>query len=119
MVKGIFHVNVNVANFERSLEFYKLLGFRVVRDLGEGGNKYLERGLGFERPVGKAALLMIGDDKHATRLDLIEWKNPPTEGQPYPHLYHAGISRIALWTDDLQEIYEKLKAANTEFISEP
>jgi len=39
MVKGIYHININVTNFERSLEFYKLLGFKVVRDLGEGGNK--------------------------------------------------------------------------------
>ena len=66
MVKGIFHLNVNVTDFERSLEFYKRLGFKVVRDLGEGGNKYLERGLGFQRPVSRAALLMIGEDKHAT-----------------------------------------------------
>ena len=119
MIKGIFHVNVNVTDFERSLEFYKRLGFKVVRDLGEGGDKSLERGLGFQRPVGRAALLMIGDDKYATRLDLIEWKNPPTEGKPYPHLYHAGINRIALWTDDLQEIYDTLKATGVKFISEP
>ncbi len=119
MVKGIFHINVNVTDFERSLKFYKQLGFKIVRDLGEGGDKHLERGLGFQSPVGRAALLMIGDDKYATRLDLIEWKNPPTEGKPYPHLYHTGINRIALWTDDLQEIYDKLKATGVEFISEP
>ncbi len=119
MVKGIFHVNINVSNFERSFEFYKLLGFKVVRDLGEGGDKYLERGLGIHRAVRRQALLMIGDDKYATRLDLIEWKDPPTEGKPYPHLYHAGINRMALWTDDLQERYDKLKAAEVKFISEP
>ena len=38
MVKGIYHINVNVTNFERSLAFYQLLGFQVVRDLGEVGN---------------------------------------------------------------------------------
>ena len=122
MVKGIFHININVTNFERSLEFYKLLGFRVVRDLGEGGNKYFERGLKIPRPIGRAALLMIGEDKHATRIDLIEWKSPPTEGKPYPHLYHAGICRVALWTDNLQEVCDQVKAAKmlgVEFISEP
>ena len=48
MVKGIFHINVNVVDFERSLEFYKRLGFKVIRDLGEGGDKSLERGLAFK-----------------------------------------------------------------------
>jgi glyoxylase I family protein len=122
MVKGIFHININVTNFERSLEFYKLLGFKVVRDLGEGGNKYFERGLKIPRPVGRAALLMLGDDKYATRVDLIQWKSPPTEGKPYPHLYHAGVCRVALWTDNLQEVCDQVKAANmegVEFFSEP
>lgn len=119
MIKGIFHININVTNFERSLEFYKLLGFQVVKNLGEGGNKYFERGLQIPHPIGRAALLMLGDNKYATRIDLIEWKSPKTEGKPYPHLYHAGICRIALWTDNLQEIYEQLKATGTEFLSEP
>ena len=123
MLKGIYHVNVNVTNFERSLEFYKLIGFHVARDLGESGNKYIERALRMPpRPVGRAALLQCGDDKRGTRLDLIEWKNPKAEGKPYPHLWHLGICRIALVTEKLQEICDKVRAANmegVEFFSEP
>ena len=29
-IKSIFHINVNVTNFERSLKFYEMLGFHVV-----------------------------------------------------------------------------------------
>lgn len=125
MVKGIYHINVNVTNFERSLAFYQLLGFRIVRDLGEVGNAALERGLRIPRPLGRAALLQVGqanDDRRATRLDLIEWKNPKTAGKPPPHLYQAGLARIALVTDTLQELYDAVKAANiegVEFFSEP
>lgn len=122
MLKGIYHVNVNVTNFERSLEFYKLIGFHVARDLGEVGNKYLERGLRMPQLRGRAALLQCGDDKRSTRLDLIEWKNPKPEGKPYPHLWHVGMARIALVTDKLQELYDKVKAAHlegVEFFSEP
>jgi catechol 2,3-dioxygenase-like lactoylglutathione lyase family enzyme len=36
VVKSVFHVNVNVTDFDRSLAFYKLLGFKLVLDLGEG-----------------------------------------------------------------------------------
>jgi catechol 2,3-dioxygenase-like lactoylglutathione lyase family enzyme len=122
MVKGIYHINVNVTNFEHSLAFYQLLGFQIVRDLGEVGNKFLERGLKIPRPLGRAALLQVGDDKRATRLDLIEWKSPKMEGKPPPHLYQAGLARIALVTDKLQEVYDTVKAANiegVEFFSEP
>lgn len=122
MLKGIYHVNVNVTNFERSLEFYRLIGFHVARDLGEVGNKYLERGLRMPHLLGRAALLQCGDDKRSTRLDLIEWKNPKPEGKPYPHLWHVGMARIALVTDKLQELYDKVKSASmdgVEFFSEP
>src|SRR5215510_10395698 len=120
MVRGIYHINVNVTNFERSLAFYELLGFKIVRDLGEAGNKYIERALRMPHPaVGRAALLQCSDDKRSTRLDLIEWKSPKAEGKPYPHLWHVGMARLALWTDNLQEMYEQLKAEGTEFFSEP
>jgi hypothetical protein len=33
MIKSLFHVNVNCSNFERSLRFYKMLGFKVVLDI--------------------------------------------------------------------------------------
>lgn len=121
MLKGIYHVNVNVTNFERSLEFYQLIGFHIARDLGEAGNKYIERGLRMPHPIGRAMLLQCGDDKRSTRIDLIEWKSPKADGKPYPYLWHVGICRIALVTDQLQEICDKVKAANmqgVEFFSE-
>lgn len=62
---------------------------------------------------------MIGDDPRATRIDLIEWTQPKTEGKPYPHLYHAGMPRLALRTKDLPVMYEELKAQGVQFLSEP
>jgi len=29
MIQSIFHININVTNFERSLAFYQMLGFKV------------------------------------------------------------------------------------------
>jgi hypothetical protein len=36
VIKSVFHVNINVTDFDRSLAFYRLLGFKVVLDLGGG-----------------------------------------------------------------------------------
>ncbi|MBE3602944.1 VOC family protein [bacterium] len=119
MLESIFHINVNVTDFERSLAFYQLLGFKVIRDLKEGGNQKLSTGLRIPDCRGRAVLMILGDNPRATRLDLIEWKNPPTDGKSYPHLWHAGMCRIALRTRELRKDYEELKAKGVEFWSEP
>jgi catechol 2,3-dioxygenase-like lactoylglutathione lyase family enzyme len=67
----------------------------------------------------RAALLSLSDDPRATRIDLIEWKHPRTAGESYPHLYHTGIGRIALFTKNLDEEYQRLKAAGVDLVSEP
>lgn len=119
MIESIFHININCANFENSIEFYKMLGFKVVRDLGEGGNEKMGRGLRMDGARGRAVLMILGDNPRSTRIDLIEWKNPKTEGRAYPHLYHAGICRIALRTRTLREDHQRLKAQGVEFWTEP
>ncbi len=119
MIQSIFHVNINVSDFERSLAFYQMLGFRVVNDLGTGSSPQLDAGLQIPNGQARAALLMLGDNPHATRIDLIEWKQPKTDGTPYPHLAHAGIARIALKTKNLMQEYADLKAKGVEFLSPP
>jgi catechol 2,3-dioxygenase-like lactoylglutathione lyase family enzyme len=119
MIKSIFHININVTDFERSLAFYKMVGFKVVLDIGEGPNKANDVGLNIPDSRARAALLALSDDPRATRIDLIEWKKPATAGAPYPHLYHAGAARIALFTKNLDEEYARLKANGVEMVSEP
>jgi catechol 2,3-dioxygenase-like lactoylglutathione lyase family enzyme len=119
MIKSVFHVNINVTNFERSLEFYKMLGFKVASDLGDGPNKGNDQGLNIPESRARAALLTLSDDPHATRIDLIEWKQPQTEGSPYPHLYHTGVARIAFFTKNIDEEYSRLRANGVEMLSEP
>lgn len=119
MIKGIFHININVTDFDRSLLFYKLFGFQEIFGMEEAGSPNLSTGLRIPNAVCRMALLKLGDDPRAARLDLIEWKHPRTQGTPYPHLYHTGIARLCLWTKNLDEDYERLKAAGVPFFSEP
>lgn len=119
MIKSVFHVNINVTDFDRSLSFYEMLGFKVILDLGEGSNPGNDVGLNIPNSNARAALLSLSDDPRATRLDLIEWKQPRAEGKPYPHLYHTGIARIALFTKNLDEEYQRLKVAGVDLVSDP
>jgi glyoxylase I family protein len=119
MIKSVFHVNINVRDFDRSLEFYQMLGFKIVLNIGEGPNQANDKGLNIPNSVARAALLALSDDPRATRIDLIQWQQPKTDGAPYPHLYHTGINRIALFTKNLDEEYKRLKAAGVEMVSDP
>ncbi len=119
MIKGVFHVNINCSNFERSLEFYKMLGFKVAVDIPEGGSPEMNKGLGLEGGIGRAAIMQIGDDPRGTRIDLIEWKSPRNEEKPYAKLNHLGIARIAFFTKGLDKMCGDLKAKGVKLISEP
>ena len=73
MIKSLFHVNVNCSNFERSLRFYQMLGFKVAVDIPEvteGGGRTSDTGRGLSLPDSnaRAAIMTISDDPHATRL---------------------------------------------------
>jgi glyoxylase I family protein len=119
-IKGIFHVNVNCSDIERSQPFYENLGFQTVLDLPTGGDDKLAAGLGMPSCEGRAAIMMLDPSQgRQARLDLIEWTEPLDRRPPYEHLARLGFNRIALWTIGLDEEYERLKADGVEFLSEP
>lgn len=120
-IKSIFHINVNCRNYERSLAFYRDLGFQVVHAIPEGGDPEMLRGLGLRADArARAAILMLDPDvPRSTRLDLIEWIDPPTTGSPPADLTHVGAARIALWTKEIDAEYERLRARGVRFLSEP
>lgn len=119
MIDSIWRVNINCTNLERSLEFYKALGFKEVADDGETSGGNLEKGLRIPNPRARGRVLQLEGDSNSPKIDLVEWLRPRTEGRAYPRLNHAGIARIALHTANLQKAYEDLKAKGIEFYSEP
>ena len=126
-VDRFFHINVNCTNFERSLAFYRLIGFEVILDFATGPGSHRsfgEVGLG---PIlglpdncdGRAALLALSDDSHATKLDLIEWKSPIVHGRKRQGLAEPGIARICLKTTDADAVHARLIAAGHHAYSPP
>lgn len=66
----------------------------------------------------RAVLMIFGDNPCSTRIDLIQWKGPDTEGQAHQHLWHAGMCRIALHPHAMKD-YEDLKTKGIQFWTEP
>lgn len=125
-VKGIFHININCTDFERSLAFYEQVGFKKVHDLGMAKDGPYRVGLDMPpEAINRAAFLSLEPDRpRSTRIDLIEWVDPATHGRPshlrpQSDLAHVGVARIALWTIDIDAEYERLCAAGIQFFSGP
>ena len=111
----IYHLNVNCTNLERSLAFYRLLGFEEAWDIPD----CQVPGLGPVPKRGRAKLLRYGHDPRGALLDLIEWVDPPTAGTPYAHLAHAAIARFCLRVKGIDAMIEMLRAAGVRFVDEP
>ena len=119
--QGIFHFTVNATNFERSLEFYQTLGFRVLRDNRDVvWPDYVAENFGMQRAQGRGALLALGEGEQHTRLDLIEWLEPRWPGpDPRLPLSQQAPRIIALRTHNLRAACAELSARGIAFIRPP
>ncbi len=119
-VESLFHFVVNATNFERSLEFYQRLGFRVLRDNRDViWPSYVGDNFGMEAAQGRGALLGLGESEHHTRLDLIEWLEPRWENPNDPPSPKRVPRIMALRTRNLRRAYEDLRSQGVEFIATP
>jgi glyoxylase I family protein len=120
MIERIFHFNINCTNIERTLAFYQLLGFKVILDFRDGmASNEMAEAFGMRTANVNGVHLRLGDAHDATRIDLLEFTDPPPAGQPYPHLYHTGIARMCLKTTNIEQDYRDLSAKGIRFLSEP
>lgn len=118
-MKRFWHIGINVTDLDRSIEFYKLVGFRHLED------KHVETpdvGRAFMVEGGdhlRFAHMRIGEDENEAMLDLIQWINPPTQGRAEPSLLHPGLCRFSIISDDVDGEYERLTAAGVQFLQPP
>jgi catechol 2,3-dioxygenase-like lactoylglutathione lyase family enzyme len=102
---------MNVADQDRSIEFYRLLGFTAEEEASQQGSGLFAEAHGFEGPIefegvdvslpGTTDPLPFGGDDEAT-LQIRQWKTPFNAAPPYsPSVNHLGIDRIAFHVDYL------------------
>src|ERR1700722_9705811 len=118
MLTKLFHVNICVRDMERSIRFYQGLGFTKVNDFTME-DPSVGDALGVKAKKLRGAFMRLGNDLNAPVLDLVQFIDPPTQGQPYPTLNNVGICRIAFTVDDIDRTYADLKAKQIEFVAPP
>jgi catechol 2,3-dioxygenase-like lactoylglutathione lyase family enzyme len=119
MLSRIFHIAVNVTDLDRSVAFYKRLGFQVLADRTVA-NEHLSKAFVVPSTECRFVHLRLGDDEQATVLDVVEWFDPPTaEGSGVPMQNQTGITRFAVLTEDTDRVYRELSAEGVRFLTEP
>lgn len=119
MTRRFWHVGINVTDLQRSIEFYKTVGFKLLH---QGPVQTPQVGLAFLVDGGDSlrfAHMRIGDNDAESMLDLIEWVNPRSTGSADVDLHAPGLCRFSILTDDADKEYESLGAEGIEFLQAP
>jgi catechol 2,3-dioxygenase-like lactoylglutathione lyase family enzyme len=119
VVRDIVHLNLNVSNIQRSLEFYEKLGFQVMHVFGDGpqgSGEKVEDGMQFQGGKCRGAIITLGDHPRCwTKLELIEWVDPPPAPRPVAAPHSLGVTRIALRCKHLRALVERLEGEGIAF----
>lgn len=118
-ITGLVHVNINCSDFARSRAFYEMLGFEHLLDVAETTTPDVAAAVGMPPYRVRGALMVLRTGGQPFVIDLLEWRSPRDESPPYDHLYHLGIARVALATDDLDAEVARLEALGVRFLSAP
>lgn len=119
MTRRFWHIGINVTDLQRSIEFYKTVGFKLLR---QGPVQTPQVGLAFLVDGGDSlrfAHMRIGDNDAESMIDLIEWVNPRSTGSADVDLHAPGLCRFSILTDDADREYESLGAQGIEFLKAP
>ncbi len=115
-VVGVWHTGFQVADLDRSLDFYcGLLGF-TIRWRREVDVEYIQELVGYPGLKLHQALLEIPGTDHT--LELLDYRN--VDRTPVdPATANPGTGHICFYVDDLPAMYEDLRSKGVEFISPP
>jgi glyoxylase I family protein len=115
MIVGIHHVAIGVPDFQKGLEFYRdVLGFEVMSQGQISGNEPANRTIGLDDIHAEVAMLKAPN----AFIELWQYSNPaPEDHRQRPSDY--GYPHFALQVTDIQQEYDRMRAAGMEFVGEP
>ena len=106
-ILNLVHINVHVSDLERSIEFYGRMGWKVMFDLSRTEPSILapvevsplnQHGGG----TVKGVVLSLGDDpRQSTKIELMQFVDPPASARPFKPAHQVGVHRIAMRVKDI------------------
>ena len=115
IVIGFRHTGIIVKNMKESKHFYEnILGLVVMQDY-EDDSKYINDVLGLSD--GKIRMVKLKSNDGYI-IELLEYIHHPTDLLDRP-FYNVGSCHVAFTVKNADQIYQRLKNAGIEIISEP
>lgn len=118
MQNRILEITINTTDAERSIDFYRVLGFEVVED-GVLEGPTVGRAFNVDGGRVRYVHLRLGQDKSAPVLDIVQWFEPPITGEPLKQQNHRGITRFAVQTGDVVGTCDRLRTQGARVLVEP
>lgn len=116
-IRQMVHANICVRDMERTIPFYEMLGFEKFADQIFEPGAGVWRGLGLEENRRfRAVFMKIPGDKPVPFLDIIQFLDRPTTGEPYRTLDNVGICRLCFEVADIESVATQLAARGVEFV---
>lgn len=118
MVRAIDHINLVVADLERSVRFYtEVLGFRKTHDVTMEG-EWIEAIVGLRGVKGLVAF--VEPPGGGPRIELLQYVAPAGAVRPENSRANThGLRHLALRVDDIAGMAARLRAAGVTLFSDP
>jgi len=115
-IRQMVHANICVRDMEKTIPFYEMLGFEKFADqiFEPGAGVWRGLGLSDERRFRAVFMKMPGQD--VPFLDIIQFLDRPTTGEPYRTLDNVGIVRLCFEVDDIEAVASFLAGKGIEFV---
>jgi lactoylglutathione lyase len=120
-VLGVWHFSFTVSDLDAAVDFYtRLLRFELIH-VQVQNNEYTRRVVGYpDAHLRVAQLAVPGQPRGLSThdLELVHYLVPVGDRGDH-NIYNPGQAHLALTVEDLDAEYERLRAADVEFFSQP
>lgn len=114
MIRGIHHIAMNTANFDRQVEFYhRAFGFTPATDeVRWRDDPYIDKLIGVPRSSARTLMLKAGN----VYLEIFEYFEPASRDAAPARPNDHGYTHFGVDSDDARADYERLLEAGMTFV---
>ena len=117
-ISRVGRVVVNVRDYERSLAWYRMLGYELRKKLPNTESLAVAQAMGFDEPFEIEGGILV-HEIDGSELELVQWIKPFDPDMPYDiPINHLGIHRMALATSDIEADVAMLYRQGVGFVSD-
>lgn len=117
MIQDFQHVCITCRDLERSINFYERLGLEVIEPISELDDEAIARA--FQTPRGRVKVLHLAPPEAPSKMfiDLVQWLDPSSTGEPYPAANYVGINHLAFRVSDIDATMVALRQRGIDFLT--